>query len=112
VAFPKKYMKGTFVTEVLLWLFFLLPGLIYSIYRLSSKYDGCPDCGAPNMIPVGSPAARAAGAALPRSEPVGAPLFTQPDEGDRAFRRIVFIIAAIFIVVVAGWIVVGSGILQ
>ena len=60
VAVPKKYMKGTFVTELLLWLFFLLPGLIYSIYRLSSKYEGCPACEFKEVVPLSSPVARAA----------------------------------------------------
>ncbi len=63
VAVPKRYMRGGFVTELLLWLFFLLPGIIYSVYRLTGKYDGCPQCAARNMIPLESPVARAARAA-------------------------------------------------
>ena len=60
VAVPKRYMRGSFVTELLLWIFFVLPGIIYSVYRLAGKYDGCPACGAQNMIPVDSPVARSA----------------------------------------------------
>jgi len=51
----KLYTKGTIALEIVLWLFFLLPGLIYSIWRLSSRYRGCPKCGAPNMLPLDSP---------------------------------------------------------
>jgi len=51
----KIYTKGNIGLEMVLWLFFLLPGLIYSIWRLSSRYRGCPKCGAPNMLPLDSP---------------------------------------------------------
>lgn len=49
------FTKGSFIMEVVLWLFFLVPGLIYSIWRLSSRTKGCPSCGKPNMVPVNSP---------------------------------------------------------
>ena len=57
---PKRYIKGSIFTEILLWICFLLPGLIYSIWRLSSRFRGCPSCRAPNMIPLDSPKAQAA----------------------------------------------------
>ncbi len=60
VALSKRYMRGSFVTELLLWFFFLLPGIICSLYRLAGKYDGCPQCGFQNVIPLDSPAARTA----------------------------------------------------
>lgn len=42
---PKKITKGSFILEIFLWLLFLLPGFIYSIWRLTSgRYYGCPDC--------------------------------------------------------------------
>jgi hypothetical protein len=50
--------KGNMVTEFLFWLFFLLPGLLYSLWRISSRYWGCPKCGAANMIPPNSPVAQ------------------------------------------------------
>ena len=58
VAPPKKVTRGSFLIEVMLWLCFLLPGLIYSIWRLTSRALVCPKCGAPNMIPVDSPRAK------------------------------------------------------
>ena len=58
IAEPKTYIKGNIIVELFLWLLFLLPGLIYSIWRLSSRYKGCPKCGAPNMIPQDSPMAK------------------------------------------------------
>jgi len=58
VGRPKNFTKGNIGTEILLWLFFLLPGLLYSLWRISSRYFGCPNCGAPNMIPPDSPTAK------------------------------------------------------
>ena len=58
VGFPKTYTKGSFGLELLLWLCFLIPGVFYSVWRLSSRYRGCPICGAPNMIPASSPRAK------------------------------------------------------
>jgi len=34
----KQVTKGSFGIEVILWLCFLIPGLIYSLWRLSSRY--------------------------------------------------------------------------
>ena len=33
---PRKVTKGSFGIELILWLFFLLPGLIYSVWRRNS----------------------------------------------------------------------------
>ena len=41
---PKLFTKGSFVLEVILWLMMLIPGLIYSLWRVSTKYKGCPKC--------------------------------------------------------------------
>jgi len=51
VAKPKKVTKGSFLIEVFLWLLFIIPGVIYSLWRLTTKAEVCPKCGAPNMIP-------------------------------------------------------------
>jgi len=55
---PKTKTKGSFLIEVILWLCFILPGLIYSIWRVSSRYKVCPACGQPGMIPLDSPRAQ------------------------------------------------------
>ena len=54
----KKFTRGSFFTELLLWLGFLIPGIVYSVWRLTSRYWGCPRCGAANMIPLDSPRGR------------------------------------------------------
>lgn len=60
VAKPKKVTKGSFIIEVFLWLLMIVPGLLYSLWRMTSKTVACPSCGAPNMIPTSSPKARQA----------------------------------------------------
>lgn len=56
--------RGHFAIEVVLWLAFLVPGLIYSIWRLSTRRMVCPQCGAHVLIPPDSPVAKAALAKL------------------------------------------------
>ena len=51
----KQVTKGSLSIEIFLWLCFLIPGLIYSIWRLSSRYSACGRCHAPNLVPVDSP---------------------------------------------------------
>lgn len=51
---PTAHTKGSCLIEGILWLFFLIPGLIYSIWRITSREDVCPACkGKP--IPINSP---------------------------------------------------------
>ncbi len=55
VGYPVKRSRGSFLVEIALWLCFGLPGLIYTLWRLTSKYDACPKCGNPSMIPIDTP---------------------------------------------------------
>jgi hypothetical protein len=55
---PKKFTKGSLLWEVILWILFIVPGIFYSIWRLSSRYEGCPKCQSPNMIPEDTPKAQ------------------------------------------------------
>jgi hypothetical protein len=57
ISKPILKTKGSFIIELCLWLFFIVPGLFYSLWRLTSKYKACPNCNAPNMIPADSPIA-------------------------------------------------------
>ena len=52
---PKKRVKGSLFTEIVLWCFFLVPGLIYTIWRQSTKAWICRKCGSTEVIPVDSP---------------------------------------------------------
>lgn len=57
IGYSVSITPGNFFTELLLWLCFLLPGLIYSIWRLSGRHNGCPKCGG-KMIALNSPRGR------------------------------------------------------
>lgn len=54
----KTMVQGSFLIEVVLWLFMILPGLIYSIWRLTTKKVGCASCGGNALIPLNSPRGR------------------------------------------------------
>lgn len=60
---PKKVTRGNFSVEVTLWLFlwwlFLLPPLIYSLWRVSNKYNVCPKCNSTVIVPIDTPNGRA-----------------------------------------------------
>jgi hypothetical protein len=53
-------VSGSVIVETLLWVFLLLPGIIYSIWRRSTKSWVCPKCGMTGMIPLDSPIAQKA----------------------------------------------------
>jgi hypothetical protein len=66
---PKTKAKGSLILEVGLWLLGLIGAVftlgltllipfVYSIWRLCSKYKGCPECNSINFIPVNSPMAQ------------------------------------------------------
>jgi len=55
---PRTHTKGSIILEIFLWLFFIIPGIIYSLWRLTSRYRACPMCGHRNMIPLDSPRAK------------------------------------------------------
>jgi hypothetical protein len=56
---PKRYTPGTFGMELLLFLFFIIPGLIYGIWRIAARKDVCAACRSDALVPIGSPAGRA-----------------------------------------------------
>lgn len=66
-GFPQFQRSGSTFVEVLLWLFVLVPGVIYSIWRASTKRWVCPKCGLPGMIPLDSPRAQRAIGPVTRS---------------------------------------------
>jgi len=52
---PKTVTPGSFLMEIVLWLAIILPGLLYSIWRLSARKKACPVCGATDLVPPSSP---------------------------------------------------------
>ena len=55
---PKHFTPGHFALELLFWLMFAVPGLFYTIWRKAASYDGCPTCGAKEVVPIDSPVAK------------------------------------------------------
>lgn len=53
----KTVTGGNLAIEIILWLCFIVPGLIYSIWRLSSRHQACKSCGSREVIPIDAPAA-------------------------------------------------------
>ena len=52
---PRMHTKGNLAFEIFLWLLLLLPGIIYSVWRLSTKQLVCPSCAQPGMLSVSTP---------------------------------------------------------
>lgn len=55
IGSPIKVTKGSFWIELILWLCFLVPGLIYSVWRLTTRHNACPKCKSSSIIPTESP---------------------------------------------------------
>lgn len=51
-------IKGSIGVEIVLWLCFIIPGLIYSVWRSSSRHNVCPKCKSPSLIPMDTPKAQ------------------------------------------------------
>lgn len=80
VGEPSTATPGHFGVEVVLWLLLIIPGLVYSIWRISSRREVCAMCGSADIIPAESPIGRqlaqgqpaAAGVRKPRAGAVNA----------------------------------------
>lgn len=55
---PNRKMRGTGWVEFFLWFCAVLPGLIYHLWRASDRAPKCSACGAKNLVPTNSPAAK------------------------------------------------------
>lgn len=51
----KTETRGSILIELVLWLCLIVPGLIYSIWRMTTRYSVCPKCDNRLMIPTNSP---------------------------------------------------------
>lgn len=55
VGKAKTPIKGSGLIEIILWLSFILPGLLYTIWRRSGLSPVCTACGSKNLIPLDTP---------------------------------------------------------
>jgi hypothetical protein len=51
----RKVTKGSILIELILWCCFIIPGLIYSVWRLTTKARVCHACGAATLVPLNTP---------------------------------------------------------
>lgn len=54
---PETVTRGSIGIEIVLWLCFIVPGLIYSLWRLTTRHQACATCGSDNLVPTHTPAA-------------------------------------------------------
>jgi hypothetical protein len=54
---PKSVTRGSMAIEILLWLCFIIPGLVYSLWRLTTRHKACAQCKSTNLVPPESPVA-------------------------------------------------------
>jgi hypothetical protein len=61
---PKTVTRGSFLIEVsptrhldVLWLALIVPGVIYSLWRLTTRHKACAKCGSTHIVPTDSPRA-------------------------------------------------------
>ena len=54
----KSHTRGSMLVEIVLWLLFLLPGLIYSLWRVSTRRRVCAACGGTALVPPDTPAGK------------------------------------------------------
>lgn len=55
---PVDAKRGLLVIEICMWLLYILPGVIYSIWRRVRKYQVCPQCRNPSVVLTSSSRAR------------------------------------------------------
>ena len=60
----KTVTPGSIFIEIILWLMFIVPGLVYSIWRHTRRHKVCRACGSAQLVPVESPMGRKLAGAL------------------------------------------------
>lgn len=55
ISSGKTTVRGSLALEIVLWFFLLIPGIIYSVWRSSSRHKTCPACGSTNLVPLDTP---------------------------------------------------------
>jgi hypothetical protein len=57
-GWPKSFTPGSLAVELVLWILFCFPGVVYTVWRLASRRKVCPSCQG-KMIDLQSPRGRA-----------------------------------------------------
>ena len=72
----KQHLPGNGWIEAVLWLAYIFPGLIYSIWRRSARKPTCGACGSRDLVPLSSPVGKSLQAQF---YPDGLPLPKSPE---------------------------------
>ena len=98
---PTAATKGSFLIEIVLWLCFIIPGLIYSLWRVSSRQQVCPKCHNSTLIPADSPMAKKALADAGISETQIADTKRKAkSEMSPLTKKVLIVIGVIFLIVI------------
>ncbi|MCF8724052.1 hypothetical protein LQ236_002072 [Nitrospina gracilis] len=54
---PINVRRGHIAIEVLLYLFYIVPGVMYTLWRSVRRHDVCPKCRTPSIVKTTSPQA-------------------------------------------------------
>jgi hypothetical protein len=96
--------KGSALIELILWCCFLVPGLLYTVWRRTSAPRICHACGAKTLVPLSTPV----GKKLATEHPVA----VEPPHPDVNFaawaRAILGISAVLFGLLIVFFLVIGS----
>ena len=68
---PTTATSGSIIIEIILWLTFIIPGVLYSIWRLTTRKKVCRACGSTELVPPDSPLGRKLSA--PAADPYASP---------------------------------------
>lgn len=71
VGAPIARMRGSFWIEIVLWLCFLVPGLLYTIWRTTTKETVCAACGKSSLVPLDTPIGQKLQRELAAAKPAG-----------------------------------------
>lgn len=52
---PARKTKGSLLIEIVLWICFIVPGLVYTLWRCTTRFNACKKCGGTELVPVDSP---------------------------------------------------------
>lgn len=47
--------RGSLLLEVVLWIMLIVPGVIYSVWRLTTRRPACSKCGGSTLVPADTP---------------------------------------------------------
>lgn len=111
-----RHLPGNGWIEAVLWLAYIFPGLVYSIWRRSGRKPTCGACGSRDLVPLSSPVGKALQTQFyPEGLPAPRPAMPRPQTGleravDRTTRVLLWGLGAVLTTgLLVQWIFAGRG---